>query len=96
MMPNCEEKMSGSLTNRKKEHQLYMVDTANKYTNQRLLEEKLPYFDMGAMLRSAERCNKSADGLHVALYVNLMAAKVLFNHLCDPQGHWRGSPAAFT
>jgi hypothetical protein len=90
MNPECLDKLSGSITGGRREEQQEMVDIANAYTNERLLREKLPYFDFGAPLRSADRCDKSADGVHVKMYVNIMAAKMLFNHLCDSRGEWRG------
>lgn len=89
MNPNCEEKLSFTLTPGKKKFQADIVEAANKYVNEKLLEEKLPYFDAAAPLRSNARCEYSADGLHVKMFVDNMRAKMLFNHLCDHEFNWK-------
>lgn len=72
-----------------------MVEEANKYVNKRLLKEKMPYWDAAAVLRTPTRCNVSDDGLHVKMFVDIMRAKMLFNHLCDADMNWRGSTSQF-
>ena len=69
-----------------------MVEEANKYVNKRLLDEKIPYWDAGEVLRTSSRCNYSSDGLHVKMFVDVMRAKMLFNHLCDANMNWRLDP----
>jgi len=97
MNPNCIDKLSDTLSQGKKGEQAVMIEEANRYVNERLLREKLPYWDAAAPLRSATRCNQSADGLHVKMYVDTMRAKMLLNHLCDHKMNWRGdSEAIFT
>lgn len=71
--------------------QVKMVDEANRYVNNRTLHEKLPYWDAASVLRGPDRCNLSDDGLHVKMFVDVMRAKMLFNHLCDHEMNWRGS-----
>lgn len=95
MNPHCEAKMSGSLTPRTKDFQAMMIEECNAYTNERLLAQKLPYWDVAATLRTKDRCKHSSDGVHTKLYVSVMAAKMLFNHLCDHRGNWRGSTLQF-
>ena len=86
MNPNCKEKLSE--TNGMFQPQ--MVEESNKYVNERLKTEKLPYWDAAAALRNPSRCDKSADGIHVKMYVNVMMAKMLLHHLCDENMNWRG------
>lgn len=94
MNPQCEFKTAGGVKGMKKGlHQI--VDIVNKYMNQRLLKEKIPYWDAGSALRSPQRCDVSADGLHVKMYVDIMRAKMLFNHLCDEDMNWRTGTNAF-
>ena len=95
MNPECEEKLSFTLAPSEKYRQANMVEEANKYINKRLLEEKLPYFDAAAPLRSNSRCEYSADGIHVKMFVDNMRAKMLFNHLCDHQYRWKGDLSHF-
>ena len=95
MNPECIEKLSDTLSQDKKDIQVNMVEVANAYANERLLKENKPYFDYAAPLRTPERCEHSADGLHVKMYVNVMAGIMLLNHLCDSHGNWRGNPSVF-
>jgi hypothetical protein len=91
MNPNCKERTRGNIGIEQSDRQFNMVDKANKYTNEKLLQEKLPYFDSAAVLRTPTRCNHSADGVHVKMYVDIMRAKMLFNHLCDSDMNWRAN-----
>jgi len=84
MNPQCVH-----ITKRVLQHD--MIEEGNKYANQRLLREKLPYWDAASALRTRERCRHSADGVHVKRYVDLMRAKMLLNHLCDEAMNWKGS-----
>lgn len=93
MNPECRPLIQYKLSNM--DLQALMVEELNWYTNKRMLEEKLPYWDAGAVLRSPQRCNVSDDGVHVKMYVDIMRAKMLFNHLCDGEMNWRGSPNMF-
>ena len=95
MNPECIEKLSGTLAGDKKEKQVKMVEVSNAYVNQRFLRKGMPYFDFGALLRSPGRCEHSADGLHMKMYANVMAAIMLLNHLCDSNGNWRGGTDVF-
>jgi len=88
MNPNCRKKIKFSLGDMDK--QAVMVEEGNRVINQRLLQERLPYWDAAAALRTPSRCDQSADGVHVKMYVDLMRAKMLFNHLCDHNMNWRG------
>ena len=96
MNPECEAKLSNTLAAGKKKKQVEMVEEANRYVNERMLKENLPYWDAAAVLRSATRCDYSADGLHVKQFVDNMRAKMLFNHLCDHEFNWKGDIAHFT
>lgn len=95
MNPHCVDKMVGTITPRTKEFQAMIIEEGNKYANAKLLEDKLPYWDAGAPLRSAGRCEHSADGVHTKMYASIMTAKMLLNHLCDGHGNWRGSIQQF-
>jgi hypothetical protein len=88
MNPNCRKKIKFSLGDMDK--QAVMVEEGNRVINQRLLQERLPYWDAAAALRTPSRCDQSADGVHVKMYVDLMRAKMLFNHLCDHNMNGRG------
>eukprot|EP01035_Chromulina_nebulosa_P016983 gene16983-22480_t len=93
MNPECRGKLTYKLSNMDLQH--LIVEEGNYYTNQMLLEMNLPYWDAGAVLRTPQRCNVSNDGVHVKMYVDIMRAKMLFNHLCDSQMNWRGSEDYF-
>ncbi len=90
--PQCAEKVYHPL----KKHvlQAESVEKANAYINKFTLENAIPYWDAGAVLRSSNRCNVTADGVHVKMYVDIMRAKMLFNHLCDRNMKWRNFPLA--
>jgi hypothetical protein len=93
MNSECRRLIKYSLSNM--DLQAFMVEEVNWYLNQQLLKEKLPYWDATAVLRSPQRCNVSDDGVHVKMFVDIMRAKMLFNHLCDSDMNWRGSPDLF-
>lgn len=78
------------------EGQHIMVEETNKYVNARFLQEGIPYWDADAVLRVPmdQRCILSADGVHVNTYVDVMRAKMFFNHLCDNKMNWRGDTDA--
>ncbi len=56
----------------------------------KLREMGLPLFDAAAPLRSPQVCNVSSDGVHVKMWVDLVRAKMLLNHLCDEDFNWVG------
>lgn len=95
MNPNVGEWVSAFLTRDSGLYQERMVEEASAYLNRRFLHEQLPYWDAGAPLRSHQRKSLSADGVHVKMLVDIMRAKMLFNHLCDDDMNWRGSPEVF-
>ena len=86
MNTNCAQKLSSDI---RKMDQHGMVEDANKYINQRFLDGKIPYFDADAVLRTNHSCMHSDDGVHVHMYVDMMRAKMLFNHLCDSNWNWK-------
>ena len=89
--PNCKDLLVKDIPLDKTNQQADNVEICNRYVNNKLLMNKFPYWDAGSVLRSSERCNKTADGVHVKMYVDIMRAKMLFNHLCDENMNWRGS-----
>jgi len=89
MNPNCASKIGGTL-GPPPQQQWDMIENANAYVNQETLAKKVPYFDAAAPLRTPDRCEHSADGIHTKMYVDIMRAKMLFNHLCDPEMNYRG------
>lgn len=88
--PNCENKLESQ-----HKIQQIMADEANYYINQKTKKLKIPYWDSAAVLRGSHRCNISADGLHVKVWVEIMRAKMLLNHLCDSHFNWRGNKDNF-
>ena len=84
---------TGSMNVRK---QASMFEEINSYVRTQMRgtneSEKLPYFDAAEVLRSPSRCHVTADGLHVKMYVDLVRANILFNHLCDEDNNWRENP----
>ena len=75
----------------KYDFQKEMVEEANYVTRQKLREAKLPYWDIAACMRSPQRANLTADGVHVKMWVDLVRAKMLLNHLCDEHYNWAAS-----
>ena len=88
MNPNCRKKIKFAVGDM--DRQAAMVEEGNRVANERTAQAKLPYWDAAAALRTPTRCEQSADGVHVKMYVDQIRAKMLFNHLCDHNGHWRG------
>lgn len=105
MNPNCPSmvgKVGAVYSDLDGPAQAYMIEDANHYLNIRFKKERLPYWDAGALLRIGsgdagmeKRRKYSADGVHVRMYVDLMRAKLLFNHLCDEDMTWRGDIEVF-
>ena len=89
MNQNCKAKMREEELKR---DQAGMVTDANAYVNMKFLQSKLPYWDADAVLRTDSSCERSADGVHVNMYVDMMRAKMLLNHLCDHNWNWRDNP----
>lgn len=91
MNKNCLKKLR---VDDSKRDQHGMVDDANLFMNAKLLEEKIPYWDANAVLRTNPEsvCEHSGDGVHVKMYVDEMRAKMLFNHLCDHHWVWNKHP----
>lgn len=77
------------------QHQVNMVEDANLYVREELSKRKLPYFDAASVLRTPLRCNVSADGVHVQMWVDIVRANILFNHLCDANNNWVGGVDSF-
>lgn len=71
------------------------IDRVNEYLNVELKKRSLPYFDIAEVLRCPQRCEASADGLHVKRYVDAMRAQILFNRICDEEFRWRGHESIF-
>ena len=92
MNTNCDQKLPIDI---RKMDQAGMVTDANKYINERFLKDKIPYFDADAVLRTNDSCMHSADGVHVNMYVDMMRAKMLFNHLCDAEWNWKSNPSSY-
>ena len=89
----CEEKLKFRLS--KHIQQPLIIDECNWFTNHKTLKHKLPYWDAAEVLRSEGRCNVSSDGVRVKSYVDIMRAKMLFNHLCDTDMNWKGDISMF-
>jgi hypothetical protein len=70
--------------------QTQMVEEGNFITHAKLRELKLPYWDAAAPLRSPQRCDVSSDGVHVKMWVDLVRAQMMLNHLCDEDNNWVG------
>jgi hypothetical protein len=102
MNNNCKERYSpdglymGSwVDDEKREKGFHMIEDANRYVHKTLRQKSLPYFDAAAVLRSPQRCAASYDGLHVRMWVNIVRAKILFNHLCSDENEWVGTVTRF-
>ena len=83
------------LNSHNKEIQDDMVHEANYVTHKWSVEGRIPYFDADTILRCPTRCNVSADGVHVKMWVDIMRAKVLFNRLCNAKNEWIGDVERF-
>lgn len=93
MNNECDDRLEYRLSKQKDQHRI--VEECNTYTNHKALKHKFPYWDAAAVLRSPERCNISADGVQVKMFVDIMRAKMLFNHLCDEEMNWRANINVF-
>lgn len=95
MNPQCRNYVPKMYVSGGSYDQAEMVEEANWLTHKKMREDKRPYFDAAALLRTNNRCNISCDGVHVKMFVDIMRAKVLFNYLCDENMNWRGKPDLF-
>ena len=77
------------------EKQTHMAEEGNYVTRKLLREQGLPYYDSAAPLRSPQICNVSSDGVHVKMWVDLVRAQIMLNHLCDENNNWVGDPNRF-
>ncbi len=90
MNDNCKEKKLAQF-----QYQAEDIRIANHYTHKTMTERKLPYFDSDSVLRTANHCAESMDGVHVKLWVDMVRAKILLNHLCDDDWNWIGGDHMF-
>jgi hypothetical protein len=72
-----------------------MVTEGNYVTAQKLRQMGLPLWDASRPLRSPDNCAVQGDGVHVKMWVDLVRAKMLFNHLCDEEFNWVGDVSMF-
>jgi len=77
------------------EMQTHMAHEGNYVTNKLLREKGLPYYDSAGPLRTPDICKISSDGVHVKMWVDLVRAQIMLNHLCDENNNWVGDPARF-
>jgi len=75
--------------------QAHMVEEANRLTSDNLRRLGLPYWDAGRPLRSPDLCKVTGDGVHVKMWVDLVRAQMLLNHLCDEDFNWVGDIKRF-
>merc|ERR1719223_495630 len=90
MNNNCEKKLEKSV-----HHQSEMMSEGNHYVHRQTRASGLPYFDAASVLRTPSLCDVSGDGLHLKMWVDMVRAKILFNHLCDDDMNWVGGVDAF-
>lgn len=90
MNNNCKNKLSATLMGGQGNKQVDMVEVANAHTHSLSKVKKFPYFDAASVLRTPTRCDISDDGLHVKMWVDIVRAKILLNHLCDENNNWVG------
>ena len=102
MNSNCKEiytpdalYMGSWIDDEKKLRGFHMIEDSNYVVHKKLVEQGVPYFDAAAPIRSPQRCNVSYNGLHVKMWVDIVRAKILFNHLCDDNNEWVGSVDRF-
>ena len=97
--PHClaHDPMAASNTHREGgfERQTHMAAEGNYVTNKLLREQGLPYYDSAGPLRSPQICNISSDGVHVKMWVDLVRAQIMLNHLCDEDNNWVGDTSRF-
>ena len=72
------------------EKQTHMAHEGNYVTRKLLREKGLPYYDSAAPLRTPQICDLSSDGVHVKMWVDLVRAQIMLNHLCDENNNWVG------
>lgn len=72
-----------------------MAHEGNYVTRQQLRQRHLPYYDSAAPLRSPQICDVSSDGVHVKMWVDLVRAQIMLNHLCDENNQWVGDVNRF-
>ena len=75
--------------------QTQMAEEGNYVARRNLRKMGLPYWDSAAPLRSPQICNVSSDGVHVKMWVDLVRAKMMLNHLCDENFNWVGDISRF-
>jgi hypothetical protein len=102
MNNNCKEiytpdalYMGHWIDDAKKERGFHMIEDSNRVVHAKLHKMGMPYFDAAAPIRSPQRCNVSFNGLHVKMWVDIVRAKILFNHLCDESNNWVASIGRF-
>lgn len=95
MNNNCPDLIVHTLI-QSKEKQNEMMEYANYHVLKMMRHQKLPYFDAASVLRTPKRCEASSDGLHLKMWVDIVRAKILFNHLCDENMNWVGDLNRFT
>ena len=91
MNSECAEKLQGGV-GMGPDHgpkQFRMVEDTNWYMNLKMREMGMPYWDADSVLRTPNRCDYLADGVHTAGYVNVFRAKMLLSYLCDENMNWR-------
>lgn len=75
--------------------QTEMAHEGNYVTRKTLRDKNLPYFDSAMALRTPQICDVSSDGVHVKMWVDLVRAQILLNHLCDENNNWVGDVNRF-
>jgi hypothetical protein len=64
-------------------------------TRQTLRQMNISFYDSAAPLRTPQLCDISSDGVHVKMWVDLVRAQMLLNHLCDEDSNWVGDISRF-
>ena len=98
MNPNCKYKIQQKHVVSR--DQPGMVEEINNFILNYSRANHLPYFDTAMPLRIDSdglyrRCHFSGDGVHVKMWVDVMRAKILLNHLCDDDLNWIASVNRF-
>ena len=98
MNPNCGDKIA--VENPHIKDQPKMVEDTNRYILDYTRNNSVPYFDSAAPFRldvagNFRRCDISGDGVHSKMWVDIMRAKILLNHLCDDDMNWVGNTNRF-
>ncbi len=76
-------------------HKIFTVYVDNILLRCDFCADKLPYFDAASVLRSPQRCEVQGDGVHVQMWVDIVRAQILLNHLCDENNEWVGGIESF-